>query len=326
MKISSATYELSVRSEWQKFFSTPKIKGALLKIEWPHRSVGYSDLCPNPDIFEGTLEENLEHLKKGRMSSLLEQAIWLANNDARHREKNLSSFEGQKRIKNAFPIYGPNDPNIHELNLIKSSGFSTIHLQVGRNPQAEYDIFHRITQQYSMMVRLDFKNSISSHAFELLLSKMDPREKAYIECAIDPGPYNLNTWQQFAISCPIAIRNHFDKVDWNNPVPFRIMMVDPYRVDVEKAIEQAKNHAQKVIVHIQNYHAVAVSQGLHMASLIKSELNHLMLDADCYKMRPIGIDNFYQNLKFRGPFLDLTLGKGIGFDVLLARLNWQRLI
>jgi hypothetical protein len=326
LKISICNYELKNRDQYLKYFSNINLNGALLKIEWPGGLVGYSDLLPQVFLNEGTLKDSLDHLKKMRMSHLLEQAIWLANSDGEARRKMQSLFEGQKRIKNCFPIYGPDDPSIKELNLLKSSGFSTVSLLVGRDPEAECEVIHRITQQYSMMVRLDFRMSATHKAFERIFSKLESREKALIECAIDPVPYDLTTWKEMAKICVLALRDDFHKVNWQDAVPFRIMMLDPYRKDVNEFIKTAKEKMQKVIVYTYNRHALSVSQCLIIAAKVKDEFEHLMLDADCFHIRPFALDNFFQNLRFRGPYLDNALGHGVGFDILLERLTWQRLI
>ena len=76
LKFFTASYELLPISHPE-----PR-RGALLKVEWNEKKVGYADIHPWPELGDKPIEQHIQGLAEGKISTLVEQAIWMAKKDA----------------------------------------------------------------------------------------------------------------------------------------------------------------------------------------------------------------------------------------------------
>ncbi|MEZ0392617.1 MAG: hypothetical protein ACAH59_10390, partial [Pseudobdellovibrionaceae bacterium] len=104
IKFWTHRYELT---PWQTIGAVAEARvrqGALLKVQWPSDQIGYADIFPWPEYGDAPIEQQIEALAKGKISGLVEQAIWLAKKDAKLRSQNKNAFTGAAKIKNHFLI------------------------------------------------------------------------------------------------------------------------------------------------------------------------------------------------------------------------------
>jgi len=53
-------------------------RGALLKVQWNEKKIGYADIHPWPELGDKPIEAHIKGLAEGKISTLVEQSIWLA--------------------------------------------------------------------------------------------------------------------------------------------------------------------------------------------------------------------------------------------------------
>ncbi|WP_413291657.1 o-succinylbenzoate synthase MenC [Bdellovibrio sp. HCB185ZH] len=301
-------------------------RGALIKVEWPQGFVGYGDLHPWPELGDTPLDDQLAALKKGRISAQVEQTIWLARKDANLRKKGKTILTAGEKVRNNFLVSNSAEIVPGFLDELKRQSYSTIKLKVGRDLAAEATAITRMAAA-GFKIRLDFNGTGSWQIFEKFFSGLTAQEKVWIEYVEDPFPYDADTWADAKKLVKVACDAPYEKVDWENStkVPFDILVIKPAKMDVDKAIERCKKFNLKATVTSYMDHPVGSMGALAVAMECKELYPNIMLDAGCLTYRSYQMDQFAANINTTGPFLSNVKGTGIGFDLLLRDLPWQKL-
>jgi O-succinylbenzoate synthase len=299
--------------------------GALLKCQWPNGNVGYSDIFPWPELGDAPLDSQIKDLERGVLSPLMEQAIWLAKKDALLRKENKNAFAGAPKIKNHFIVNDFTKFSDADMKQVRSLGFTTLKIKVGRSMEEEAKFIVRMVRQNPVMVRLDFNGKTNFAEFERFFSHFDLPEKARIEFVEDPVPWDLQEWAEAAKIVPVALDNEYDKVDWEkfaSKPPFQFLVLKPARQDVEKALKWVHKFALKFAFTSSLDHPVGVAHALALAGELKKFYPNTLIDCGCLSLSAYRPDEFSTQIQTVGPFLREIRGTGIGFNDLLERVEW----
>lgn len=301
--------------------------GALLKIQWPNGNEGFSDLHPWPELGDHDLETHLVALANGKISQLVEQAIWLAKKDASLRKSGKNAFVGAAKVKNHYLISDYITFTDSTMRDLRSSGFTTIKIKVGRNIEEEAEFIKRMIKQNPVGIRLDFNAKIDFDKYEKFISYFALAEKARIEFIEDPIKWDLKAWTEARkLGVPLAVDFEIDKVDWEKleaPLPFKVVIIKPTRQDVEKTVKLVNRFALKMVITSALDHPVGVAQALMVASELKKFYPNTLLECGCLTLRIYKPNEFSTRIQVQGPYLNAIAGTGIGFNDLLQKLDWQ---
>lgn len=325
LKFSYSSYELSPKFSLNSVTKEIPRPGALLKIEWPDGLCGYADLFPWPELGDDILEKHLEGLKKGRISRLLEQSIWLARKDAQLRLEKKSGLSEVRKIKNHYTVADYTKISDIMVAEIKNQGFTTLKIKVGRDPMDEARWIERtIKKSPYLNFRLDFIGNRDFSVFERLMTSLSLSLKPHIEFAEDPVPYDLEAWREASKLCPLAVDFEFDNVKWDViPLPFRTVILKPARQDVAKVLDLVNKHNLKLAITSSMDHPVGVAHALMVASEIKKVWPGRVVECGCLTHLLYWPNDFSKELVTQGPCLVQMGGTGIGFDALLAKQTWN---
>lgn len=302
-------------------------EGALLKVMWPDKRVGYADIFPVKKFGDADIDTQLEALKQGKLSPLVEQSIWLAKRDATLRKNKQSAFAGMAKVKNHFlvtDIFSFTDSKMAE---IRSSGFSTLKLKVGFDPEEEVKVISRWLKQHPIMLRLDFNSKLKFDEYQVYMLNLHQTERARIEFVEDPFPWHPDGWKEVAKFAPLAVDNEAEKIEWDllkSPAPFKVMIIKPARTDIEKAMAKVNQYGLKMVVTSSMDHPVGVAHALHVAAEIKKFNPNTLIDCGCLTLRVYKPNEFATSIQVTGPYLAGIKGTGIGFDDLLEKTPWVK--
>ncbi len=303
-------------------------EGALLKIQWPDKKVGYADLFPWPELGDLVLEAQLEELSRGRLNYLAEQAIWLARKDANLRAEKKNAFQGLPKIKNHFLISDPKLVTDTLVTEIKSMGFSTVKIKLGRNLEEEATWIDKFMRAQPFMVRLDLNSKGSPASFENFVSRIGLPVRPRIEYVEDPMPYNHENWMAASKLLPIALDNEFYKIDWSSmkaPLPFKVVVIKPARQDVKTTVDHVNKFGLKMVIASSLDHPVGIAHAVFTAGGLKKFYPNTLLDCGCLSLRAYKANDFSTSMIVQGPFLQDVAGTGIGFDSLFEKIQWTPL-
>jgi len=124
---------------------------------------------------------------------------------------------------------------------------------------------------------------------------------------------------------PLAIDQELTKLDWEKtktPLPFKVVVIKPARIDVEKVVKYIDKYALKMVVTSSLDHAVGIAHACAVAADLKKFYPNTLIDCGCLSMRAYRPNEFASRVLVTGPYLTNIQGTGIGFDELLEKTNW----
>lgn len=324
MKLSFSPYKLKPHTSLNAVSEAAAREGALFKIEWSDGLTGYGDLHPWTLLGDSSLDEQLNGLRAGKISSQMEQTIWLAHRDAEARAAKKNLFDTGSPVRNNYLITHFDELEEGLLDSIKKEGFTTVKLKVGRDIKAEQATLVHIAAA-GLKMRLDFNAVTSWQVFERFVKSLDPEVLAYIEYIEDPFPYEPSAWQEARSLVKIAMDNQLHKVRWDQmqQCPFDVLIIKPAKMDIMKAVDHCRQWNLKATVTSYMDHPVGVAHALILAMQLKRDCGDMILESGCLTHRLYGMDAFSAELETRGPFVRKVPGTGIGFNDLLESLSWQ---
>lgn len=325
MKISYHQYELLPLMNLNLFVKTSPRQGCLLKVDWENGHIGYADLHPWTELGDLPLDQQISGLRQGRLSSQIEQSIYLAKKDAIARKKKLSLFDQLPRVKNNFLISDYTQTKMTDIDQIYSRGFNTLKIKVGRDIVEDIKYVAKILSSGNFLVRLDFNNLSNWQYFERMMTELTQTHRSRIDYAEDPFPYDHIAYQEARKFCAVAVDREFSKVEFSteqkNPVD--CIVLKPAIQDVEQVIAVGLKHRIPIAVTSYMDHSVGVAHAICIAGEWKRKHDWLITQAGCLTSRFYQADDFSKQISIQGPYIQNIAGTGIGFDEELNMLEWS---
>lgn len=303
---------------------TPR-EGLLFKMQWPDQKVGYADFFPWPELGDMQVDAQLDELRRGHISTLLEQTIWLARKDALLRAEKKNALTESMKIKNHFLVNDFTQITDLNLNEIKSAGFSTIKVKVGRSWKDEIEWINQVLRKHSFTCRLDFNSKGDPATFERMMSVLAPGLKQRIEFVEDPFPWDFEAWSDASKIAPLALDQEYKNVNWREHLqnmPFKVIVIKPARQDVEEAVKYAVMRQLKMVITSSMDHPVGIAHAVRVAAELKKQYTTQVLECGCLSVKSYKLNDFSTKMIIQGPYLTQIMGEGIGFDQVFQSLNW----
>ncbi len=325
IKFWTSKYELVPWTDLSAASGSQPRSGALLKVLWPNGDIGYADIFPWPEFGDATLDEQIAALARGHLSPVIEQSIWLAKKDAALRKQKKNAFLTGAKVKNHYLVNDFTQFTEAHMKDLRTAGFTTLKLKVGRDIDEEAKFVIRILKQNPVMLRLDFNAKTDFSQFERFMTHLPPAIRARIEYVEDPFKWDWESWFEAAKMIPLALDLEHDKVDWEkfpSKPPFTVVILKPARQDVDKALKWVNRFALKMSVSSSMDHPVGVAHALNVASELKKFYPNTLLDCGCLTLRSFKPNEFTNRIQITGPYLKEIKGTGIGFNDLLEKVEW----
>lgn len=307
--------------------TTEPRSGALLKMEWPDKKVGYADIFPWPEFGDADIDTQLLALARGRISFLVEQAIWLGRKDAIMRSMGVNGLHGGTKIKNHFLITDFTTIADRHIADIKNAGFTTVKIKCGRNIHLEALFIQKLINQFALMVRVDFNSRLDFSNFQRFMGFFSQRDISKIEYIEDPFPYDTANWTEASKLVPLAVDFEYENVDWSHikSPPFKVIIIKPSRMDVDRAIGRCTTFNLKYSVTSSLDHPVGIVHAAIVAGELRKNYGTYFLDSGCLSLRAYKSTEFNNKILVQGPYITQVTGLGIGFDDVLEGQDWQLL-
>lgn len=320
MKFWFSEYALKPKNK-----NLPVRRGALIKVEWPDKLVGYSDLLPWTDLGDEPLLAQLKDLQRGKMSDMVEQTIWLARRDAQARKERRHLMKGLPRVRNSLLVQDPEIVTDAELGEARRVGFMSIKIKCGVKPEAEHALIDKILKMGAFGIRLDFNARLTFKDFVTFFKRIPTAFHDRIEYVEDPFPFAVDTWREASKIVPLALDMEYRKVNWQTlkaPLPFKVLVIKPSRMDLNLALEHVNKLGLKMVVTSNLDHALGVMHASSVASEMKKIYPNILLDCGCFTHLEYQEDSFSAQLPSSGPMTAEVPGFGVGFDELLETTEW----
>jgi len=315
-------YELRPGADPLRAAAAPR-RGALVKIEFENSGCGYADLHPWEEFGHAPLDEHISTLPTDRPSSLAALALRHARTDAAARRAGISLFEGLPTIgSHALFTDWAGAPREAFAQCLRD-GCSKVKLKIGRDPDRELTTLNKLAD-LPFRWRLDANALFTRESLGAWLAQLDPRLRARIEFLEDPCPYDQSDWMDILTheKIPLAL-------DWQlpaTPPPWpgaHIVVVKPAVQDAfSLALAAAQTGLDVVVTHSMD-HPIGRAVALWTAMRLRQRHGQLVRDGGLHGGGLYTPDSFTEA---RGPDLQIPRGTGFGFNDLLDRLTWEKVV
>lgn len=324
MKLSFYNYELVPLATKKQ---AAVRKGALLKVEFIDGTTGFADCHPWPEHGDLPLQQQLEKLKNGATTPLIERSLYFAEMDAITRSFKKSAFENLQVPKSNWLITNLEETTREEIETAARNQFTCFKIKVGNCVDQELLCLHQISEWLiafgtDFKFRLDFNLKLTQAEFLNFLSRSKSLYERidYIE---DPFPFNIKQWaaiqKQYGMRLACDFHSH---LAINHPEAATVLVVKPAIQD-EAIFLESLNADQYLVITSYLNHPLGQVAAAYAAAL-------------CYAKSPkqVGVCGLAtQHLYEPNPFSELLTvtetrlnapsGTGMGFDQLLEELAWE---
>lgn len=313
MKIFYHDYQLKFR------LHPEERRGALLKIEFEEGSVGFTDCHPWPEVGDLPLNEQINSMKKGNVTRLIECALEKAYEDAIARQKGIQLLKKMKVPSSHYLGFSVLDWTNNLANKILLEGFTHVKFKVGKKLDQEISQLVKEFCHSDLKVRLDFNNSVSAEEFIWFLQQIEPiKEKVdFIE---DPFAFHLDSWSKiqqkgWKLACDREVSKAV-----GYPEAASYLIIKPALMSKNEIQQKAEGQTKIVTTYVA--HPLEQMSAAYTAAQIDSTAQqmHGLLSHRLFATTP-----FSEKLNWYGPQFEAASGTGWGFDDELAQLSWTAL-
>jgi len=270
------------------------------------RDGGFACLQPWPELGDAPLDEQLSLLRRGRSSPLIARTFACLSADAAARRANHSLF-----LNLSIPKSHATVTHDADFPALAAAGFSSVKLKASPDDPSLPDKLARASAA-GLSIRIDANNTGTIPAWLALA----PWAHA-IDFLEDPLPWDPASWSQ--LKQLTAFRLALDRLPDNSSATsgFDVRVLKP-------ALDNpAAWTLRPEPVVFTSYMDHPVGQAWAAAEAARWPLPQL--DAGLLTHHLFEPDAFLEAIHSNGPQLLAPPGTGLGFDLLLANLPWQRL-
>lgn len=289
---------------------TPR-RGALLCIDG-----GYSALHPWPELGDKGIDEQLSMLKAKVSTPLLERSLYYLEIDRKARNEGRSLFDG-----NLVP---QSHTLIHDIRSIQGDG--TYKIKIGRDPQEESLALNDLALSSDTKLRLDANCTLSKEQAVFFWRSLNEEIRNRIELFEDPTPYEENVWRElFEIHrIPLAY-DHYGACDTKNYYSTRIIKPLIQNCSQIALLESAFNRNLVITSSLDHPfgQVIAAYEAAQMQKMYPHNvsvcglLSHTSYETNLFSELLVS-DNEHRLIP--------PSGRGFGFDAVLERIEWKRLV
>jgi O-succinylbenzoate synthase len=338
---------VSVRSEFH---------GALIRVD-----EGVGCLHPWPEFGDAPIDEQLQLLRDGGTSRVIECALRMAAADGAARRMGMSLFNlipsDHDRLKPALQpasedagdrwsagfslsenLSGPlpippchwswdqNQPSPPQMHRVVDEGWQAIKTTGWGNVGEVLrwlDSFASKTAGSDVRLRVDFNSCLQPYQFRNFMEWMTPRVRERLGFVEDPFPYDPVRWAK--MQADYGVRLALDKQLRGASEGFDVAVLKPGRRDWRELTADIPA-ATRVVMTSAMDHAIGQSFAAWEAAVAWQELGERMDLCGLSTEHLFAEDDFFARLKSRGGQLSVDrAGTGLGFDDVLRKLPWAKL-
>ncbi len=319
--------------------------GALLKVEFDDRSVGYADLHPWTEFGHAPLDVHLASLASGQPTTLANTALRHARTDAAARRAGLSLFDGLPPARSHALFTGWTAAPCAAFGRCAAEGFESVKLKVGKSPAHEAGALDALAD-FPLRWRLDANASFTTvESVCGFLAKLSPQIRRNIEFIEDPCPYDSTAWSALSEKEKIPLA-----LDWEIPssaarttlphppatgpsrtaVPAtppwpgaQLVIIKPASQDAFPLALAAAHAGMEIVVTHSMDHPLGRAVALWTSMRLRQRHGDIVRDGGLQGAALYQPDEFSAQLEETGPETAPPTGTGFGFDPLLQALQWR---
>ncbi len=294
--------------------------GALIRVEG-----GVGCLHPWPEFGDAPIEEQLDLLRTGGTSKVIERALHMAAVDGDARRRGVSLFEGLE-IPPCHYSWDQNQPSPPQMQRVLQVGGHAIKTKGWQNVGEVLrwlDGFAARDPDGRIRLRVDFNSCLEPRQFRNFMDWMSPRVRERLDFVEDPFPYDPAQWSEVQQSHHVRLA--LDKQLRGATQGFDVAVLKPGRRDWRALTEELPAGTRIVMTSAMD-HAIGQSFAAYEAATAWRVFGAQMDLCGLSTEHLFAQDDFFALLHTKGGHLHVDRrGTGLGFNDALKKLPWQRL-
>ncbi len=306
--------------------------GALIKV-----NEGIGCLHPWPEFGDAPVEDQLNLLRDGGSSKVIERALRMALVDGEARKRGVSLFAGLKIPPNHYSWDSHQDAGMQMQRVIEE-GWQAVKMKGwGNVPEVlKYldalcsstfqcrDVRANSTSECrATKLRIDFNSCLTEVQFIEFLTGMSAPVRDMLDFVEDPFPYDAQRWGH--VQETYGVRLALDKQLRGASEGFEVAVLKPGRREWREMIDGLPS-AVRIVMTSAMDHAIGQSFAAYEAAMAWRELGDRMNLCGLATNHLFAQDTFFDRLSARGGKLEVDRsGTGLGFDDVLHHLQWVKL-
>lgn len=294
--------------------------GALVRVE-----EGIGCLHPWPEFGDAPVEDQLQFLREGGTSKVIERALHMAAVDGEARRQGVSLFEGLE-IPPCHWSWDQNQPSNMQMLRVIEEGWGAIKTKGWGNVGEVLrwlDSFASKSTGRQVRLRVDFNSCLEPYQFRNFMEWMTPRVRERLDFVEDPFPYDPQKWAK--MQADYGVRLALDKQLRGSVEGFEVAVLKPGRREWRELTEGLPDRTRVVMTSAMD-HAIGQSFAAWEAAVAWQELGDRMDLCGLCTEHLFAEDAFFARLKSHGGILSVDReGTGLGFDDVLRNLPWKSL-
>jgi O-succinylbenzoate synthase len=330
MKIEFFRYSLTPKSSLGAIAQPVPRSGALLKVYFSKDRIGYSDCHPWFELGDLPLQDQLNLLQRGEVTSLTAASLQFAQVDALARSQNRSVWEGLQVPPSHALVTDLKALTPDRLAEWKKQGFQKIKLKVGKNLSTEVDTLKQLSsdfKQLKLQLRLDFNSMLHSDQFERFLDGIGSTQEC-LDLVEDPIPYHPESWEKLQRTRKLRLALdrvpngfHSDFI----PGSFSVLVLKPALQKKTWAMDLARTLGVSILVTSYLDHPLGQLGATWTAAQL-SQNPSVCLETCGLASHTVYQEDFWiQQLRMDGAQLIPPEGMGFGMDESFQKLSWNYL-
>lgn len=303
---------LNARSTRREF------EGVLLK----DSEGGHACLHPWPELGDPSLQKCLEDLAGARRWPLVRRALRCLEMDGAARSVEDPLFEDLEVPLSHATLVAP---NAAEVARAVEADFTVAKLKGGHDLAAEGALLEEMTKLHpDLRWRIDFNETGDAVEIATWLKGLPAEVRSRIEFLEDPCEYSESKWRELYRESRIALA--VDREAAPQATAAQVVVVKPALDEPWLLAEAAQGNGQRVVVTSYMDHPLGQSFAAWEAGRLALQFPGLAGVCGLKTHHLFEPDAFTEALGPWTPSFHPAPGTGLGFDALLAKLPWKRLI
>lgn len=325
-------YTLHSRGSLNAVSQRREFHGALIKV-----NDGIGCLHPWPEFGDAPVNEQLNLLRDGGTSKVIERALHMATVDGEARRLGVSLFEGLE-IPPCHYSWDSHQDAETQMQRVIEEGWQAVKTKGWGNVSEVLpylDAFCSSTFQCrdlplnstlecrATKLRIDFNSCLTETQFVEFLTGMSDPVRSILDFVEDPFPYDAQRWGH--VQEHNDVRLALDKQLRGANSGFDVAVLKPGRREWREMVAGLPSPVRIVMTSAMD-HAIGQSFAAYEAAMAWRELGDRMDLCGLATNHLFAQDAFFERLSAYGGKLEVDRsGTGLGFDDVLQKLPWVKL-
>lgn len=286
---------------------------------------GVGCLHPWPEFGDPPVKDQLEILREGGTSKVIERALRMAEVDGAARRAGVSLFQDLE-IPPCHYSWDQNQPSEAQMRQVLEEGWQAIKTKGWGNVGEVLrwlDSFAAKAGDAPVKLRADFNSCLEAYQFRNFMDWMPARVRERLDFVEDPFPYDPEAWEDAQRRHHVSLA--LDKALRGAEGGFEVAVLKPGRREWREMLEGVPPQVRVVMTSAMD-HAIGQSFAAYEAALAWGELGGRLDLCGLATDHLFARDAFFERVQGVGGRLHVDRqGTGLGFDDILKKLAWLKL-